>query len=89
MTWILVLFLIAIVISLGVGLYYLMKEGGTRSKNVFVALSWRVGLQAALVIFLAVAYFAGWIQPHSDPINAAAEHKASQQQEAPERSNSP
>lgn len=69
MTWILVLFLVAIVAALGAGLYFLLKEGGTRSRNVFYALSWRVGLQVALILFLILAFFMGWIQPHGGPLD--------------------
>ena len=58
------LFLLAIVTSLGMGLYYLLTERRPSSRKVFYALSWRVGLQLALLIFLALAYFMGWIQPH-------------------------
>lgn len=57
-------FLLAIVISLGTGLYYLLTERESKSRKVFYALSWRVGLQFALIIFLALAYYFGWIHPH-------------------------
>lgn len=69
MTWILVLFLVAIVAALGIGLYCLLKEGGSKSRNVFRALSWRVGLQVALILFLVLAFFMGWIQPHGGPLD--------------------
>lgn len=57
-------FLLAIVISLGAGLYYLLTERDSKSLKVFHALSWRVGLQFALIIFLVLAYFLGWVHPH-------------------------
>lgn len=65
MTTVLILaFLLAIVGSLGAGLYYLMTEKEPKSRKVFYALSWRVGLQLALLLFLVLAYFMGWITPH-------------------------
>ncbi|MEC9407349.1 MAG: twin transmembrane helix small protein [Abyssibacter sp.] len=69
MNWILTLFFLAIVTSLAVGFYFLMKEGGTSSRNLFKALSWRVGLQITLILFLVLAYFMGWIEPHGGPLD--------------------
>ena len=69
MTWILGLLLLAIVTSLAVGLYFLLREGGSSSRNLFKALSWRVGLQVALILFLVLAYFMGWIKPHGGPLD--------------------
>lgn len=58
-------FLLAIVISLGAGLYYLLTEREAKSRKLLHALSWRVGLQIALIIFLVIAYYFGWIHPHA------------------------
>lgn len=58
-----VLFLVAIVISLLAGGYFLVKDPSTK-RRVFWALSWRVGLQVALILFLVLAFFMGWIKPH-------------------------
>lgn len=54
--------LIAIVASLGSGLYFLSKDdqGSPRMLN---ALKIRVALSAILVVTLVVAYFTGWIAP--------------------------
>ena len=57
-------FLVAIIASLGAGLFYLLTERKPQSRKVMVALSWRVGLQLALLLFLILAYFMGWIAPH-------------------------
>ncbi|NNE59595.1 MAG: twin transmembrane helix small protein [Woeseia sp.] len=56
--------LIAIVASLGSGLYFLSKDdqGSPRMLN---ALKIRVALSAILVVTLVVAYFTGWIAPPS------------------------
>lgn len=53
---------IAIVASLGSGLYYLTKDN-QGSPRVLTALKIRVGLSALLVLFLLSAYFFGWIDP--------------------------
>lgn len=58
-----VVFLIAIVVALFSGMYYMLKDGSDKRRTVR-ALSWRVGLQVALIAFLALAYVMGWIEPH-------------------------
>ena len=52
----------AILVSLGSGLWFLAKDdqGSTR---VLTALKIRVALSAALIGFLVVGYFQGWIVP--------------------------
>lgn len=65
MTTLLILaFLLAIIVSLGAGLYYLLTEREPKSRKLMYALTWRVGLQLALLVFLVFAYFMGWIAPH-------------------------
>ncbi len=56
-------FLVAILISLFAGGYFLVKDPSTK-RRVFWALSWRVGLQVMLLLFLMLAFFMGWIKPH-------------------------
>lgn len=53
---------VAIVASLGSGLYYLTKDN-QGSPRVLMALKIRVALSALLILFLLVAYFAGWMEP--------------------------
>jgi hypothetical protein len=60
---VLVLLLIAIVTALVFGGVYLVKDPST-SRRTVKALSWRVGLQVALILLLILAFFMGWIQPH-------------------------
>lgn len=55
--------LIAIVVSLVFGGVFLVKDPST-SKRTVNALSWRVGLQVALIVLLVVAFFMGWLKPH-------------------------
>lgn len=59
-----VLMLLAIVVALFSGLFFMLKDGSDKRRTVR-ALSWRVGLQAALIGFLVLAYFMGWIEPHN------------------------
>lgn len=65
-TLIILVLLAAIVIALGAGAYFLLKDRASNDhRRTMTALTWRVSLQAALIVFLIVAYFMGWIQPHN------------------------
>ncbi len=55
--------LVAIIISLGSGLYFLVKDG-QGSRRTVRALTVRISLSVALFILLIVAYFSGMITPH-------------------------
>ena len=55
--------LIAIVCALVFGGVFLVKDPST-SKRTVKALSWRVGLQVALILLLVLAFFMGWLKPH-------------------------
>jgi hypothetical protein len=55
--------LIAIVISLGSGLFHLVNDKGD-SKRMVRALTVRVALSVALFILLLIAWSQGMIQPH-------------------------
>ena len=63
MNIIIVLLLLAIIASLFSGLYFLIKDE-SKSKRTVNALSWRVGLQVALIVILVIAFFMGKIRPH-------------------------
>jgi hypothetical protein len=56
-------FLVAIVVSLMAGAFFLVKDPST-SKRTMNALTWRVGLQVALIVLLILAFFMGWLKPH-------------------------
>jgi hypothetical protein len=58
-----VVFLIAIIIALLAGGYFVVRDPGTK-KRALKALIWRVGLQALLLLFLVLAFLLGWIKPH-------------------------
>ena len=56
------LILLAILVSLGSGLYYLIRDR-EGSPRLFKALLVRVSLSAVLILFLVVSYLAGWVSP--------------------------
>ena len=62
-TLLIVAFLILIVWNLGAGLYYLLVDKGTTKRTVN-ALTRRIALSVALILFVALAIYMGWITPH-------------------------
>jgi hypothetical protein len=54
--------LIAVVVSLGSALYYLYRDKGQGTRMVRM-LAIRVALSVALVAFLVISYYTGWIGP--------------------------
>jgi len=61
---IVVLFLLAILGSLGSGLYYLMKDKGSSDRTVR-ALTVRISLSVLLFILMMLGYFTGLLHPHA------------------------
>ncbi|MDG1462615.1 MAG: twin transmembrane helix small protein [Gammaproteobacteria bacterium] len=57
--------LIAIIISLGSGLFFLVKDKDAKSKRMANSLTVRIVLSIALFFLLIIAYQQGLIQPHS------------------------
>jgi succinate dehydrogenase/fumarate reductase cytochrome b subunit len=55
--------LIAILYNLGAGLVYMMIDRGGTSRTVN-ALTWRIGLSVALIVFVMFSAWMGWIKPH-------------------------
>jgi len=60
---IVILFLIAILVSLSSGLFFLIRDKGNSEKTA-KALTVRIGLSVALFVLLMIAYATGLIQPH-------------------------
>ena len=58
-----VVVLVAIVVSLGSGLFHLVKDGG-QSKRMVNALTVRIALSVLLFVLLFVAWKSGLIVPH-------------------------
>jgi len=52
--------LLAIVVSLGSGLFYLARDD-QNSPRVLKALKIRVALSAILILFLLLSYYMGWM----------------------------
>jgi len=63
MKLVVIIMLLAILASLGSGLWFLARDdqGSTR---MLTALKIRVALSAALIAFLLFGYFQGWIVPN-------------------------
>ena len=61
--YLVVLILLAIVISLGSGLYFLLTDKGG-SKRMVNSLTVRIGLSVALFVMLFIAWAFELIQPH-------------------------
>jgi len=57
------LILLAIIISLGSALRYLVSDDG-KTDRVLKALTWRIGMSVGLFVLLMVAWYFGLIQPH-------------------------
>jgi len=55
--------MLAIVISLGSGLYFLLTDKG-KSKRLVNSLTWRIGLSVSLFILLLIAWLFGLIEPN-------------------------
>ena len=61
--YLIVVVLVAIVASLGSGLFFMMKDKGG-SKRMVNSLTVRISLSVALFVLLFVAWYLGLIQPH-------------------------
>ena len=62
-TLLIIAFLVVILWTLGAGLYYMMVDKGTTKRTVN-ALTRRIALSVALILFVALAIYMGWITPH-------------------------
>ena len=58
-----VLFLLSILSSLGMGLFYMMKDKGQSDRTV-KALTFRIGLSVMLFVLFIIAAATGLISPH-------------------------
>ena len=61
--YLIVAVLVAIVASLGSGLYFMLKDKG-ESRRMVNSLTLRISLSVALFVLLYVAWYLGLIQPH-------------------------
>ena len=53
----------AILLALGSGLVYLVRDEG-KTKRTVKALTWRIALSLSLVIFLMIGFTFGFLSPH-------------------------
>jgi hypothetical protein len=72
-----IVFILAIIYSLGSALIFLVKDHGEGDRTVN-RLSWRIGLSLVLFLFLWVAYQLGWIEPNSGPVRYPATEQAAE-----------
>lgn len=63
MRWIVIALLLAIMVSLGSGLFYLVKDKSNSDRTVR-ALTWRIGLSLLLFLLLLLIYRMGWVSGH-------------------------
>jgi len=61
--YLIVAVMLAIVVSLGSGLYYMLTDKG-QSKRMVTSLTVRITLSAMLFLLLFIAWYFGLIQPH-------------------------
>ncbi len=61
MKWLVLLGFIAIIVSLGSALVYLVRDKG-ETRNVARALTFRVGFSIALFALLLFSHYMGWIE---------------------------
>ena len=67
---VIIVLLIAMIVSLGIGLYHLLKTPDERDSGdkVVKALTWRIGIWIVLFGFIFISIKLGWITP-SNSIN--------------------
>jgi hypothetical protein len=56
-------FFAGILVALGAALLFLLRDRGSTSRTVN-ALTLRVALSVALLLFIWFSYWMGWIEPH-------------------------
>jgi hypothetical protein len=60
---VIIILLIAILISLGAGLFFLIEDKGSTKRTVY-SLTVRIALSVGLFLLLLIGYFTGALQPH-------------------------
>lgn len=61
-----VVLLLAVIISLFSGLFFLVKDDGSKRRTVN-ALTWRIGLSIIAILIIIIAGFAGFIPMDNTP----------------------
>lgn len=68
MKLLIIVVLLAIIASLGSGLFFLVRDQEGSSRRVLNSLALRVALSVLLFVLLIVAWLAGLIQPNATPV---------------------
>lgn len=63
--WLVLVVFVAILVSLGSALAYLVRDNRGETRHMVRALTVRIGLSIALFILLWLAWLLGWIEPHA------------------------
>ena len=79
-TYIIIALLLAMIASLGVGLFHLLKtpDENDSGGKVVKALTWRIGIWVVLFVFILSAVKLGWIEP-SNSVHPAKFNQEQQQ----------
>lgn len=84
-TIVIIVLLLAMLVSLGVGLFHLLKSPNENDKgdNLAKALTWRIGIWVVLFVFIALSVKMGWIKPsnsvHPQKFNQEQQERIDQQ----------
>ena len=84
-TIVIVVLLLAMIASLGVGLYHLLKSPDEHDKGdqVVKSLTWRIGIWVVLFAFIFLSVKLGWIEPsnsvHPQKFNESQQKRIDQQ----------
>jgi ABC-type dipeptide/oligopeptide/nickel transport system permease component len=64
---VIIILLLAMIASLGIGLFHLLKTPDERDKGdkVVKSLTWRIGIWVVLFLFILLSMKMGWIKPSS------------------------
>lgn len=82
---VIVVLLLAMIASLGVGLFHLLKTPDERDKGdqLFKSLTWRIGIWVVLFLFILLSMKLGWIKPsnsvHPQKFNEQQQQRIEQQ----------
>jgi len=63
--WLVLAIFVAILVSLGSALRWLVRDQQGETKQMVRALTVRISLSIALFVLLWVAWLIGWIEPHA------------------------
>ncbi len=78
--YVIIILMVAMVASLGLGLYHLLKTPDERDTGdkLVKALTWRIGIWIVLFGFILLSIKLGWIKP-SNSVNPVEFNKAQQE----------